>query len=172
VSINRFSSLRFADLCDGIRRGAGRSRPSVVLRPYGSLVELRGALDAAAGARLHAILALASDFTGHLPSLISLPSPAANLVLTAAGGDFPLLPSWSFAADGAAHGWRKITFDPDWAAAVTHAVATAPADARVEIYWPAWRPLDEVGFAEASASPVAQHRVSRDGTLRTCHHSA
>jgi hypothetical protein len=146
------------------------------LRPYGSLLELRRALDAAVGARLHAVIALAPDFKGHLPSLIRNHGSSASLTLTASDGAFPPVPCWSFAGAGESPGWRTICLEPHWAAAIRRAVTTAPVDARLEIYWPAWRRLDVAAF-DAACFEVhgilpAQHRLGGNVTLGSYHESA
>jgi hypothetical protein len=175
VPINRLLSPRFDDAFDAAatRRRPG---PSVALRPYGSLLELRRALDAAVGARLHAVIALAPDFNGHLPSLIRNHGSSASLTLTATDGAFPPVPCWSFTGAGRSLGWRTICLEPDWAAAIRGAATTAPVDAWIEIYWPAWLTLDEAAFdaacAEVRGTWPAQHRLSGDVTLGSYHESA
>jgi hypothetical protein len=146
------------------------------LRTYNSLLELRGALDAAVGARLHAVIALAPDFTGHLPSLIRNQGSSASLTLSAADGVFPPVPSWAFTGAGQSLGWGTIVVEPNWAAAIRRAVSHMPRDARLEIYWPAWRPLDGVAFDAACtdvlAASASQQRRLNDATLGSYHESA
>jgi hypothetical protein len=110
------------------------------LQTYQSLFELRalaGSLDVTPAPNLCVVLALHPHFAGRLASLLFRRHTAAELILTAAGEQFPSLCDWTEVVSGAL-GWQRVVVEPEWPVAVQATCRAMSRIDRVAILWPAW----------------------------------